>query len=152
MNFFKSRPELFGQSRVSFLDQERLTPLGNLSVKESLQILEEECHLDPATFRPGLVAGLTDRKVSELSGGENQLLKYVLATAPMFDALFVDEPLLNLDANNKSRFLELFAELVEKGKTLLIVEHEPERYGEVRGLTNKIIIKKERREVICGKL
>ena len=46
----------------------------------------------------------------------------------------------------------LFAELAEKGKTLLIVEHEPERYGEIKGVTNEIIFKEKKREVICGGL
>ena len=53
LNFFKLRQKLFGKIKISFLDQERLSPLGNLSVKECLQILQEECLIDPERFVPG---------------------------------------------------------------------------------------------------
>lgn len=148
ITFFKKRPKGLDEYRLSFLDQGRLSPLGDLTVKDCLKIAQEELGLDPQTYRPDLLSTLEEKKVKDLSGGENQLLKYVMATASKFDLLFIDEPLLNLDSANKEKFISLFKELTVLGKTLVVVEHEPDRYGEISGAINYVIEGEKKREVV----
>ena len=63
------------------------------------------------------------RPIEELSGGQRQrvLIARALATQP--DVLLLDEPFTGLDAPNTESLLELFEELSQRGKAILMSTH-----------------------------
>ena len=63
------------------------------------------------------------RPIEELSGGQRQrvLIARALATEP--DVLLLDEPFTGLDAPNTESLLELFEELSQRGKSIVMSTH-----------------------------
>jgi iron complex transport system ATP-binding protein len=72
------------------------------------------------------IADLADRLVTDLSGGEQQLVLVARALAQGSDILLMDEPTSHLDLKNKLRFIRMVRGLVRSGHTILITTHEPE--------------------------
>ncbi len=69
---------------------------------------------------------LLDRHPYDLSGGEQQrvALAKVLLSSP--DVLLLDEPTKGLDADFKRELAEILQELLQQGKTILMVSHDVE--------------------------
>ncbi len=78
-----------------------------------------------ALDRVGL-AHLADRPVSELSGGEAQLVLIARAVAAGGDVLALDEPATGLDLHNQGRVLAIMRELAGQGMALLVTTHQPD--------------------------
>lgn len=69
---------------------------------------------------------LTSRPVTQLSGGERQLVLVARALAQQPRILLLDEPTAHLDLANKHRLIELLRELKTQGATILLTTHDPE--------------------------
>lgn len=103
------------------------------------------------------ITHLLDKKVSTLSGGEQQ--KVAIARAIINDpkVIFADEPTGNLDSKSGNEIMGIFQQLNEEGATIIMVTHEPEiamhtkrmivcRDGEIiedKLVENQIIINKQ---------
>jgi ABC-type Mn2+/Zn2+ transport system ATPase subunit len=65
-----------------------------------------------------------DRLQSQLSGGEGQALKIALGFASVRDIYVMDEPSQYLDDRSKKVLSELIQNLLQNGKSVLMVEHD----------------------------
>lgn len=70
------------------------------------------------------LAGLAQRRIGELSGGEQRRALIARALAREAELLLLDEPLAGLDATAQHDLLELLEELRKEGKTLFVATHD----------------------------
>lgn len=66
---------------------------------------------------------LYERRISSLSGGQQQVLALAVATMQGTDLLVLDEPTANLDQQGVVRVQEVLQLLKKQGKTIIIAEH-----------------------------
>jgi len=72
------------------------------------------------------IAHLAERRYTELSGGERQLVLIARALAQEPALLVMDEPTASLDFGNQIRVLEQIAALSAQGMAVLLSTHQPE--------------------------
>lgn len=80
------------------------------------------------------VQGLSDREMSQLSGGQRQKAYLAMALAQDTGAIFLDEPTTYLDISCQLEMMELIRRLRDGGKTVVMVLHDLDmafRYGDV---------------------
>ncbi len=122
----------FRGRRLGFIFQNfnlipQLTVLENLEVPLFYQGIPPHVRRERAQELCDMV-GLGHRgshRPVELSGGQQQ--RVAVARALMNDPIFLlgDEPTGNLDSKTGAAILDLFHELHERGKTIVIVTHDP---------------------------
>jgi ABC-type cobalamin/Fe3+-siderophores transport system ATPase subunit len=75
------------------------------------------------------LVGLTDfrdRRYTELSGGERQLVMVARGLAQRCDVLLMDEPDAHLDPRNQFRVLEVVSDLArQRGLAVVVASHAP---------------------------
>ena len=71
------------------------------------------------------IAGLADRRYTELSGGEQQLVLIARVLAQEARVVLLDEPTSHLDFRNRTCLMNLLRELVAGGLTVIVVLHNP---------------------------
>lgn len=83
-----------------------------------------------------------DQKIKNLSGGNQQkaIIAKWLASSP--DMIIMDEPTRGIDVGAKFEIYKLVNQLVEEGKTILMISSEME---EVMGMSDRIIVLSEGR-------
>ncbi|MED4587678.1 ATP-binding cassette domain-containing protein [Priestia flexa] len=74
----------------------------------------------------GLNATYLDKKVYQLSGGEQQRIAIARVMLKPCEIILADEPTGNLDDLNKEVILSLFEHLKDTGKTIVCVTHDKE--------------------------
>ena len=92
----------------------------------------------------GIITPDAEKKIGELSGGNQQkvILARWLATEP--DALILDEPTRGIDIGAKAEIMKLTLELCEKGMAVAFISSELE---EVVKLSNNIAVMRDRKKV-----
>jgi ABC-type Mn/Zn transport systems, ATPase component len=68
--------------------------------------------------------GIADRRVGQLSGGQQQLVRQAQALAVDPGLLLADEPLLSLDPGAQQRTVVLFRELKSRNVAVIAVTHD----------------------------
>ena len=68
---------------------------------------------------------LSAKPVTELSGGERQMIHLARALAQQTEILLLDEPTTHLDLGNQSRILNVLRDLSGQGITVLFTTHDP---------------------------
>jgi putative ABC transport system ATP-binding protein len=109
--------------------------LPTLTVIENVMLPMSLCNLYPGLERYERALELlklvdlekhADKLPHLLSGGEQQRVAIARALANDPSIIATDEPTGNLDSRSAETVMNLFSELVAKGKTVLMVTHDPE--------------------------
>ena len=91
----------------------------DLSDKEMTRIAQEQLH--NLGMEPFMA-----KNVKQLSGGQKQRVAIARALVNQPDMIVADEPTGSLDSQSQEIVLEVFKNLAQAGKTVLIVTHNPE--------------------------
>lgn len=74
----------------------------------------------------GLDEDESNRRVLKLSGGQQQRVAIARALSYDPDIILADEPTGNLDRDTQREIMEIFRELANQGKSVILVSHSPE--------------------------
>ena len=91
----------------------------NMTDKEMAEIAERELS------RLG-IGDFIKKNVKQLSGGQKQRVAIARALVNNPKMIVADEPTGSLDSQSQENVLDIFKELAEAGKTVIIVTHNPE--------------------------
>jgi len=130
--------ELTVRENIVLALQGRMGMFKHISKKKQNEIADKYIKL------LGIATPDAEKKVGELSGGNQQkvILARWLATEPM--ALIMDEPTRGIDVGAKAEIMKLTLELCENGMAVAFISSELE---EVIKLSNNIIVMRNRRKV-----
>ncbi|MEU9300550.1 ABC transporter ATP-binding protein [Streptomyces sp. NPDC048269] len=78
--------------------------------------------VDEVLTRAG-VDGIADRMVNKLSGGQEQRVRFALATAGHSDLIVLDEPTTGMDVTSRQAFWATMREQAAQGRTVLFATH-----------------------------
>ena len=110
-NFSVIEYVLLGRTpQLGFLDMPSATDVD--LVRETLKLLE--------------INHLEQRAVTELSGGEQQMVVLARALVQQPLVLLLDEPTSHLDLSNKGRLLKILQTLSHSGVTIVFSTHDPD--------------------------
>ncbi|WP_329455827.1 ABC transporter ATP-binding protein [Streptomyces sp. NBC_01497] len=93
------------------------------------EIVQLACDLHPKPLPVAEVmdrAGITpiaDRMVDKLSGGQEQRVRFALATAGANDLIVLDEPTTGMDVTARQAFWSTMREQADQGSTILFATH-----------------------------
>jgi len=102
-----------------------LTALENVMLAQYIHSMADEKEALLALERVGMTHR-ANAEAAKLSGGEQQRVAIARALVNDPQLILADEPTGSLDAANEATVLELFRELAEEGRTLLVVTHNSE--------------------------
>lgn len=74
----------------------------------------------------GLDESEANRRILKLSGGQQQRVAIARALSYDPDIILADEPTGNLDGDTQREIMEIFRELADNGKCVILVSHSPE--------------------------
>lgn len=99
--------------------------MGTLSPKKwwkSIRKTEKESILNAISL-VGL-AGFENRRIGQLSGGQQQRVFIARALVQNAKYILLDEPFVGIDIQTQTNLLDLFKELKQSGKTIIMVHHD----------------------------
>ena len=85
------------------------------------------------------ISHLADRSISEISGGEYQLVMIARALTQEPDILFLDEPTSHLDLGNQMRMLTIIEKLATSGIAVVQSTHFPDHAFFTEGSSSAIM-------------
>lgn len=94
-------PLLFAKARRSQMDARAMEQLRNVGMEQ-----------------------MANKRIATLSGGEKQRVAIARAMVNNPEIILADEPTGALDRANTEKIMQLFQQLNEKGKTIIIVTHD----------------------------
>jgi putative ABC transport system ATP-binding protein len=127
----ETRRATFRNRRLGFVFQSfHLLPFLNVGENVELPLLYVRESLAPSAQTQEVLdavgmRGLEQRYPSELSGGQQQRVAIARALLLGADLLLADEPTGNLDQESSQTILDLFADLAQRGRTIVLVTHDP---------------------------
>ena len=124
--------------------------LADLRARETVRLIastfDTPCDVDEVMERAGILH-LADRRVSKLSGGEQQRLRFALALIPEPDLLILDEPTAGMDVGARREFWATMHCEADRGRTVIFATHYLE---EAEEFADRIVMLSEGRIVADG--
>lgn len=117
--------------------------LGTFSGPKAKQIEQAESALAQVG-----IFDLADRKFTELSGGEQQMVMIARALSQQAGLLMMDEPTASLDYGNREKVLSLLRNLTGQGYTVILSTHDPQH---ALSYSNKVLALKDGKIEAFGK-
>ncbi|KUF16337.1 sulfate ABC transporter ATP-binding protein [Streptomyces silvensis] len=100
--------------------------MGEVTVRELVRLA---CELHPRPYRVSDVLAaaditrIADRKVDTLSGGQEQRVRFALATAGASDLIVLDEPTTGMDVTARQAFWATMRDQADRGRAVLFATH-----------------------------
>ena len=85
---------------------------------------QDEKDINEIMERVRLDSAYLNKKVYQLSGGEQQKVAIARMLLKPYELVLADEPTGNLDYKNKNEIIEIFKEIKRNGKTIICVTHD----------------------------
>ncbi len=117
------------------------------------EIVTLACDLHPRAYPVDKVladcdlAGIGDRKVNKLSGGQEQRVRFAMATAGANDLIVLDEPTAGMDVSARQAFWATMRAQVEQGRTVLFATHYLE---EADAIADRVLVLHQGRLIADG--
>ena len=100
--------------------------LEGLTIREHIEYIEKltDCHISLDNYVEKLhLNELMDMYPSQLSGGEQKRVAFLLCMAKDVDIYILDEPTTGLHVDDVNRLVEILQRLVDVGNTVIVIEH-----------------------------
>ncbi|MGW7003442.1 ABC transporter ATP-binding protein [Streptomyces sp. NPDC054933] len=139
--------EVFGTTPARAIAQGRVGAMlqsgGLMEEVKVRELVKLACDLHPKAYPVQQVlehAGITeiaDRMVNKLSGGQEQRVRFALATAGANDLIILDEPTTGMDVTVRQSFWATMREQAAQGRTVLFATHYLE---EADAIADRVIV------------
>ncbi|MFG2223733.1 ABC transporter ATP-binding protein [Streptomyces sp. NPDC048644] len=93
------------------------------------------------------ITGIADRMVGKLSGGQEQRVRFALATAGANDLIVLDEPTTGMDVSARQTFWGTMRRQADEGRTVLFATHYLE---EADAIADRVIVLQRGRVLADG--
>lgn len=124
----KLRRNFFGYIFQDYLLMNDKTVQENINISKNILKYEngkqDEKDINEILERVRLDSTYLNKKVYQLSGGEQQKVAIARMLLKPYELVLADEPTGNLDYKNKNEIIEIFKEIKKNGKTIICVTHD----------------------------
>lgn len=120
------RRVFFGYVFQNYVLMDNDTVLNNLLISKTYNTAFNEKAMVDTLEKVGLNTNLLNKKIYQLSGGEQQRVALARVLLKPFEIILADEPTGNLDDINKQIVVNLLHEMRNIGKTIVCVTHDAE--------------------------
>lgn len=142
--------------KIGFLTEER-SLLTKLTVKEQvvyygiLKGMKEKAILEKLDklLERFKISEYKDRKIKELSKGNQQKIQFITAIINEPKLLILDEPFSGLDPINVALFVDVMKEMKDKGSSIIFSSHRMEH---VEQFCEKLVVLVKGKSVLSGKI
>ncbi|CAM5417663.1 ABC transporter ATP-binding protein [Streptomyces abikoensis] len=141
------RVELFGTTPQQAIAQGKVGAMlqsGGLMEEVTVrELVKLGCDLHPRRYPVDQVLaaadlnGIADRKVNKLSGGQEQRVRFALATAGANELIVLDEPTTGMDVSARQAFWSVMREQAQSGRAILFATHYLE---EADAIADRVIV------------
>ena len=129
-DILRLRRTFFGYIFQDYLLMADKTVKENIDISKKLFKYENEKlerkDTDEIMKKVGLDHSYLNKKICQLSGGEQQRVAIARMLLKPYELVLADEPTGNLDRKNKNEVIEIFKDIKKDGKTIICVTHDKE--------------------------
>lgn len=122
------RRNFFGYIFQDYLLMNDKTVQENINISKNILKYEngkqDEKDINEIMERVRLDSAYLNKKVYQLSGGEQQKVAIARMLLKPYELVLADEPTGNLDYKNKNEIIEIFKEIKKNKKTIICVTHD----------------------------
>lgn len=101
-----------------------------LTVEENIKLTSQLDGIEPDADKVSIILKQLDLEekrnafIHELSGGQQQRIAIARVMAADCDIILADEPTGNLDSHNTQNIIDIFKQMKEQGKTIVLITHD----------------------------